>query len=262
MHRLPVPRRLATPEVDRRLPDPGDACLLGQPEVLDDLRRRPLPRSRSIPPLIAGEIGHGRYQRRARLSYSGNQGSGIGAPHRTRVHGQIVESSLLPKKPDRTEFGPEGSFAYLDAIDRNILAVLQQNARLSNKELASRIRLSQSSCLARVRRLEERGVIVGYHARIDLARLGRPLQALVAIRYRHTEGNEVERFTREVVALPETRSLFHVTGDDDFLLHVAVADTNQLRGFVLDRLVRRPEVERVRTSIIFEHRQPPGANGV
>lgn len=155
---------------------------------------------------------------------------------------------------NRRRFGTPPQLGELDRIDSQILAELQQDARLPNKTLAARVRLSESSCLARARRLRERGIITGFHAHVDPARLGRPLQALIAIRYRHTQRSRVERFTHDLLALPETLSLFHVTGDDDFLLHVAVTDTNELRGFVLDRLLRRPEVDHVRTSIIYEHR--------
>jgi DNA-binding Lrp family transcriptional regulator len=154
---------------------------------------------------------------------------------------------------NRRRFGAAPQLGGLDRIDSQILAELQQNARLPNKTLAARVHLSESSCLARVRRLRERGIITGFHAHTDPARLGRPLQALIAIRYRHTQRSRVERFTHDMLALAETLSLFHVTGDDDFLLHVAVTDTNELRGFVLDRLLRRPEVDHVRTSIIYEH---------
>lgn len=143
--------------------------------------------------------------------------------------------------------------AKIDAIDHKILAALQQNARISNKMLAARVGLSQSSCLARVRRLERDGIISGYHAHIDLRSIARPLQALIATRYKHTQRRRVESFTKAMLDLPETLGLFHVTGADDYLLHVAVADTSSLRRFVLDSVLTRPEVENVQTAIIYEH---------
>jgi DNA-binding Lrp family transcriptional regulator len=142
----------------------------------------------------------------------------------------------------------------LDTVDRRILA-LQQNARVSNKTLAARVGLSASSCLARVRRLERDGLIGGYHAELSLEKLERPLQALIAIRYKHVHRQRVETFTEAVLALPETLALFHLTGADDYLLHVAVADTTTLRRFVLDRLLKRPEVEGVQTSIAYERQR-------
>jgi DNA-binding Lrp family transcriptional regulator len=153
----------------------------------------------------------------------------------------------------RRGFGTAAEMGQLDRIDRQILAELQRDARLPNKTLAGRVHLSESSCLSRVRRLRERGIITGFHAHVDPARLGRPLQALIALSYRHTQRTQVKRFTSDMLALPETLSLMHITGDDDFLLHVAVADTEHLRNLILERVLRRPEVDRVRTSIIYEH---------
>jgi DNA-binding Lrp family transcriptional regulator len=143
----------------------------------------------------------------------------------------------------------------LDAIDREILSALQQNVRISNKTLAARVGLSASNCLARVRRPEREGIIRGYHAELGLQELARPQQALIAIRYKHAQRRRVETFTEAMLALPETLALFHVTGADDYLLHVAVADTAALRRFVLDSLLNRPEIEHVQTSLIYEHQR-------
>lgn len=141
----------------------------------------------------------------------------------------------------------------IDAVDERILAVLQDDARITNRDLAARVGLSPSACLARVRGLRERGIITGFAAELDLARLGRPLQALVSIRL-HTHARELlDRFVEDLVALEETLDLFHVTGESDYLLHVAVANTEHLRDVVLDHLTVRPEVAQVTTSIMFEH---------
>ncbi|MCW2926666.1 MAG: transcriptional regulator, AsnC family [Thermoleophilia bacterium] len=141
----------------------------------------------------------------------------------------------------------------IDAVDELILGVLQDDARITNRELASRVGLSPSACLARVRALRERGIITGFAAELDLGRLGRPLQALVAIRL-HTHARDVlDQFVDDLVELDETLSLFHLTGEADYLLHVAVADPEHLRDVVLDRLTIRPEVAQVTTSLMFEH---------
>lgn len=141
----------------------------------------------------------------------------------------------------------------IDAVDRRILAVLQDDARITNRELAGRVRLSPSASLARVRALRERGIITGFAAELDLARLGRPIQALVAIRLNTHARDVLDRFVADMVALEETLSLFHLTGEADYLLHVAVADPEQLRDVVLDQLTLRPEVAQVTTSLMFEH---------
>jgi DNA-binding Lrp family transcriptional regulator len=140
-----------------------------------------------------------------------------------------------------------------DRIDRAVLEALQNNARTSYKELASLTGAAPSTCLERVRGLRARGVIAGFHAEVDLARLGRKLEALIAIRFRAHDRELVEPFLEHLLSLPETISLFNVAGDDDYLVHVAVADTNGLHAFVLDRLGVRPEVEHVRTSLIYRH---------
>lgn len=141
----------------------------------------------------------------------------------------------------------------LDAVDQQIIAVLQNDARISNRELSARVGLSPSAALVRVRGLRERGVITGFAAELDLARLGRPLQALVAIRMSTHDRAQLDRFVDDMVALGETISLFHLSGEADYLLHVAVADPEHLRDVVLDRLTIRPEVAQVTTSLMFEH---------
>jgi DNA-binding Lrp family transcriptional regulator len=144
-------------------------------------------------------------------------------------------------------------FEEIDAVDQLILGVLQDDARITNRDLAERVGLSPSASLARVRGLRERGIITGFAAELDLARLGRPLQALVAIRL-HTHARELlDRFVEDLVELEETISVFHLTGEADYLLHVAVADPEHLRDVVLDRLTIRPEVAQVTTSLMFEH---------
>ncbi|MEO6867963.1 MAG: Lrp/AsnC family transcriptional regulator [Gaiellales bacterium] len=141
----------------------------------------------------------------------------------------------------------------IDAIDKRILAVLQDDARITNRDLAARVGLSPSASLARMKGLRERGIITGFAAELDLARLGRPLQALIAIRLNSHERTELDRFVEDLVALEETLSVFHLSGEADYLLHVAVADPTHLRDVVLDQLTIRPEVAQVTTSLMFEH---------
>jgi DNA-binding Lrp family transcriptional regulator len=140
-----------------------------------------------------------------------------------------------------------------DAVDWQILGVLQHDARITNRELADRVGLSPSASLARVKSLRERGVIVGYAAELDLARIGRPLQAIVAIRLGTHHRDTINRFVADMVELDETLDLFHVTGEADYLLHLAVTDPEHLRNVVLDALTSRPEVAQVTTSLVFEH---------
>ena len=143
----------------------------------------------------------------------------------------------------------------LDRIDYAILAELQNNARLSNKELASRAGLAPSSCLERVRRLGDSGALRGFHAEVDPAVLGIGLQALLAVRFVHHGREQFTTFKDHVWSLPETVATFQVAGVEDFLVHVAVRDANHLRDLVLDQFAARPETSHIETSLIFEARR-------
>ena len=145
----------------------------------------------------------------------------------------------------------------LDRIDRAIVAALQDDARLPNKALAERVGVAPSTCLERVRALRARGVVRGFRAEISLDALSRGLEAIVAVRVRAHARTLVEEFRAHALSLPEVVQVFHVTGADDFLLHVAVRDTDALRDFVLDRLAGRPEVGHLETRVVYEHAHRP-----
>lgn len=145
--------------------------------------------------------------------------------------------------------------AVVDERDAELVRLLQADARTSNRELADRLDIAPSTALERVRSLRQRKVLRGFHADVDLAALGRSVQALVAVRIRPPARERIEAFRRFALALPETVGVFVVTGNEDFLIHVAVADTDALYGFVVDRLTQRPEVADVRTSVVYAHLQ-------
>lgn len=145
----------------------------------------------------------------------------------------------------------------LDRIDREILAALQKDARLANNALAAQVGVAPSTCLERVRSLRARGILRGFHADVALNPLSRGLEAIVAVRVRAHARALVEQFRAHALGLPEVVQVFHVTGADDFLLHVAVRDTDALRDFVLDHLAARPEVAHVETRVVYEHARRP-----
>ncbi|WP_412061658.1 Lrp/AsnC family transcriptional regulator [Rubrivirga sp. IMCC45206] len=146
----------------------------------------------------------------------------------------------------------------LDEIDRAIVTRLQQNARTSNKELAAAVGVAPSTALARTRRLEETGVLVGYHAEVSAEAVGAGLQALVEVSLRRHQRGLVEAFEAHALALPEVVQLFHTTGASDYLLHVAVRDTAHLRALALEAFTERPEVARIETALLFAHRRTAG----
>jgi DNA-binding Lrp family transcriptional regulator len=141
----------------------------------------------------------------------------------------------------------------LDATDWAILDVLQDDARTSNRDLAAAVHVSPSTSSERVRNLRADGVIRGYHADVDYGALGRHVQALTAITIRPPTREIIEAFRNWVSELPEIVGVFVVSGAADFLLHVAVPDTDALYAFVIDRLTERPEVADVNTSVVYEH---------
>jgi DNA-binding Lrp family transcriptional regulator len=144
----------------------------------------------------------------------------------------------------------------LDRIDHDILGLLQNNARLTNKELAAAVGLSPSSCLARVQRLIRDEVIRGFHAKVDPRALGIGLEALVFVRLaRHTR-EVVTAAWDELEAMPEVRDIFYVAGSHDLVVHVVAKDVEHLRTLVADRFGGET-VSHIETALIFQHRRRP-----
>jgi DNA-binding Lrp family transcriptional regulator len=141
----------------------------------------------------------------------------------------------------------------LDELDQAILRELQRNARQTNRELAAATGVSPSTSLERVRALRARGVVRGFLLDVDLAAIDRPVQAMIAVRIRPPSRRYIEAFRDWVSHLPDTLGVFVVSGNEDFLIHVAVPDIDSLYAFVIDRLTERPEVADVRTSVVYEH---------
>ncbi|PPL20342.1 Lrp/AsnC family transcriptional regulator [Microterricola pindariensis] len=150
----------------------------------------------------------------------------------------------------------EANIVRLDDVDRLILRLLQQDARMPNTAIAEAVGIAPSTCLARIRSLRERGVIRGFHADIDPAALGRGLQALISVRLHSHARPQLNAFSQYLSSLSAVEGVFFVTGDRDFLLHVAVRDSEALRTLVADTLSVRPEVAGTSTSVIFEYQAP------
>ena len=149
--------------------------------------------------------------------------------------------------------------AALDDVDRALLRHLAADARITNAALAEAVGVAPSTCLARVRSLRERGVIRGYHADVDAAAVGLPLQAMISVRLQSAARDRLGEFLGLVRRLPAVRDVYFVAGADDYLLHVATAGTGALRDLV-DTLNGHRDVAGTVTSLIFEHIRP--AHGV
>ena len=142
----------------------------------------------------------------------------------------------------------------LDRIDAALVRHLQNDGRISNKELAGKVGLAPSSCLERVRRLRESGVIRGFRADVTPAAIGIRLQAMVAVRLQSHTRNAWDDLTLALDDRPEVVAIFHVSGEDDLLVHVACRDAEHLRELVIDHISSQPGVRNVHTSLVFAHR--------
>lgn len=140
-----------------------------------------------------------------------------------------------------------------DKLDLALLRELQRDARQTNRELARSTHVVPSTSLQRVRALLDRGVFTGFHASLDLKVIGREVQAIISIKIRPPSRRVIDQFREWVIKLPEVVGLFVTSGNYDFLIHVAVANSDDLYAFVIDRLTQRPEIADVHTSVVYEH---------
>lgn len=140
----------------------------------------------------------------------------------------------------------------LDRYDRAMLEVLQQDGRISNQDLADRISLSPSSCLRRLRALEEAGLVLGYRALLDARKLGLTLMALLHISMdRHTP-ERFAHFEKEVAAIPQVLECLLITGQAaDYQLKVVVADMDAYQELLLNRITRITGVSGVHSSFVL-----------
>ena len=143
--------------------------------------------------------------------------------------------------------------AVLDDIDRRILAALHADARMSNSALADLAGIAASTCHGRVRRLQEAGVIRGFYADIDPAAIGLNLQAMISVSLQFTARGRIRNFIQQISAKPQVMDVYFLAGADDFILHVAARDTDDLRAFVVENLNADSDVAGTQTSLIFEH---------
>lgn len=144
-------------------------------------------------------------------------------------------------------------FDPLDETDRRIVELLRDDARMTNARLADLVGVAPSTCLARVRSLVDRGVITAFSAIVSPAALGMGLEALISVSIRTGARQRIPEFRADLEHRPEVRQLFFLGGAEDFVLHVAVHDTDALRDFVVEQLSAHPAVASTRTSLVFQH---------
>lgn len=149
--------------------------------------------------------------------------------------------------------------AVLDELDRRLLAVISTDGRISNAQLAARLGVAPSTAHVRLRSLVDRGVVTGFLASVDQRAVGLPLQAVIGVTLRPgARQASITAFSQEVRRLPEVLQVFFLGGTDDFMVHIAVADSSDVRRFVVEHLSAQPSVASTRTSIVFDYHR----NGV
>ncbi|ANE03978.1 Lrp/AsnC family transcriptional regulator [Corynebacterium crudilactis] len=139
----------------------------------------------------------------------------------------------------------------LDSVDWAILELLQVDATLPNKEIAAKIGVAASTCLERIRRMRRNGTITATRAHVRPSLLGKGEQAFLGIQIRPHARDTANDFVEKALALPETLALYNVSGNEDYLVHVAVADSTELQSLIIDKLLALPQVAHCRTQLIF-----------
>jgi len=143
--------------------------------------------------------------------------------------------------------------AELDEVDRRILTALHADARISNSALADAVGIAPSTCHGRVRRLQDLGVIRGFYTDIDPAAIGLPLQAMISVNLQSNARGKIRNFIAQMRRKSQVMDVYFLAGADDFIIHVAARDTDDLRSFVVENLNADGDVAGTQTSLIFEH---------
>jgi DNA-binding Lrp family transcriptional regulator len=161
---------------------------------------------------------------------------------------EVVTSDTASGRPS-----PKDVRADLDDVDRRILLTLHADARIPNNALADAVGIAPSTCHGRVRRLQDLGVIRGFYTDIDPTAVGLPMQAMISVSLQSSARGKIRNFIQQIRCKPQVMDVYFLAGADDFLLHVAVRDTDDLRAFVVENLNADADVAGTQTSLIFEH---------
>lgn len=138
----------------------------------------------------------------------------------------------------------------IDATDLQILKILQSNARTPNAEIARQVGMAPSAILERIRKLEQRGVIQGYEARIAPEALGLGMLAFVSVRSDERAGEECAG--ERLAAIPEVQEVHHIAGEDCYLIKVRVKDAKSLGRLLQERIKRVESVRSTRTTVVLD----------
>jgi DNA-binding Lrp family transcriptional regulator len=142
-----------------------------------------------------------------------------------------------------------GATTTIDELDRSILGILQEEGRITNVELASRVGLTAPPCLRRMRALEEAGVIRGYHAELDAGQLGYGIMVFALVSLRSQAEDALRAFEAHVAELPQVRECHMLNGEIDFILKIVAHDLQSFQSFLTSKLTPAPNVASVKTSL-------------
>ncbi|MEP0862164.1 MAG: Lrp/AsnC family transcriptional regulator [Ignavibacterium sp.] len=139
----------------------------------------------------------------------------------------------------------------IDSIDKQILTILQQDAQITNVELAKKVGISPPSMLERVKRLERNGIIKRYVAIVDPAKISKGVFAMVSVSLSAHQLSSVDQFTRNIKKLDEVLECYYVAGEEDFILKVAVSSIEEYEKFILSKLTKINGVNKINTKFVL-----------
>jgi DNA-binding Lrp family transcriptional regulator len=164
-----------------------------------------------------------------------------------------VSDKLTKPANEQRDMPKDVRSADLDEVDRRILSSLHGDARMTNNALAETVGIAPSTCHGRVRRLVDLGVIRGFYTDIDPVAVGLPLQAMISVNLQSNARGKIRSFIQQIRQRRQVMDVYFLAGADDFILHVAARDTEDLRSFVVENLNADADVAGTQTSLIFEH---------
>ncbi|MBI5660788.1 MULTISPECIES: Lrp/AsnC family transcriptional regulator [Ignavibacterium] len=139
----------------------------------------------------------------------------------------------------------------IDSIDKQILTILQQDAQITNVELSRKIGISPPAMLERVKRLEKNGIIKRYVAIIDPSKVSKGIFALVSVSLSAHQLASIDQFTKQINKLDEVLECYHVAGEEDFILKIAVSSIEEYENFILNKLIKLNGVSKVNTKFVL-----------
>ncbi|MBN1981935.1 MAG: Lrp/AsnC family transcriptional regulator [Chitinivibrionales bacterium] len=139
----------------------------------------------------------------------------------------------------------------IDEINKKILHILQENATITNSELANQIGLAPATTLERVKKLEKHGIINKYVALINYEKIGKTIIAFVEVSLKEHASHATKQFGKDISKIPEVLECFHITGSNDFLIKIITADIKSYEDFAINKLAAIPNIGKINTIFVL-----------